>query len=260
MGSHQDRCQSLQRPLKIALIGYGKMGKAIEAVVKKRNHILAAVIDRHLSSAEISENTLADADVCIDFSSPETVVDNIRKMARCKKNIVVGTTGWNAELPTVQSIVEEQGIGLLYAPNFSIGVNLFYQIAAHAAKLIDPFDDYDVAIHEVHHKQKLDAPSGTGLALGQSILDAMQRKSRLIYGNESPSTDPAEIHLSYQRNGANPGLHTVIFDSPEDTITLSHQARNREGFAKGAVVAAEWLIHRQGLFKMEHLIASLMSR
>lgn len=256
MGIDQSRCKSLQRPLNIALIGYGKMGKAVEAAAKARSHTITAIIDPHLATSKISEDTLADTDICIDFSHPNTVVENIKKIAAAHKNIVVGTTGWDSHREEVKHIVEEHQIGLLYAANFSIGVNLFYQIAAHAAQLIDRFDEYDAAIHEVHHKQKVDAPSGTGLTLGHLLIEHMQSKSNLVYGTQNYTNKPEEILLSSQRCGFNPGCHSISFDSPEDTITLTHQARNRDGFAKGAVRGAEWLWNKKGMYTMEDILTS----
>jgi len=252
-GSHD----ILQKPLKIALIGYGKMGKAVEAAAKSRKHTIACIIDPNEKKTQISIDDLSTVDLCIDFSTPEVVVDNIRKIAQCRKNIIVGTTGWNEHLDEIERIVKEYNIGLLYAANFSIGVNLFYQIAAQAAQLIDHFDEYDTAIHEIHHKEKLDAPSGTGLTLGHLLIEHMQRKTHLINGAQNTSTDSSALQLSSQRCGYNPGCHSVTFDSPEETITLTHQARNREGFAKGAVRAAEWLIGKQGLYTIDHMVTSL---
>lgn len=251
--------EHMQKRLRIGLIGYGKMGKAIEAAAKERGHTISAIIDPNLNNDQICEKTLSETDICIDFSRPEAVLDNIRKTAQCGKSVVVGTTGWDDRLTEVEAIVAENRIALLQAANFSIGVNLFYQIAAEAARLIDHFDEYDASVHEIHHTQKLDAPSGTALALGRLLLREMNRKTHLLNNLEEGADARGALHLTSQRCGYNPGCHTITFDSPEDTITLTHQARNRNGFAKGAVKAAEWLIGKEGIYTMDDLITSLQS-
>ena len=209
--------------MKIALIGHGKMGKMVEKMARERSHEVVAVVDSK------SAFDLNGADVCIDFSHPECVLENIHKSIEQKKNVVVGTTGWYERLPEVEAMVKKHGVGLMYAPNFSIGVYLFGKILAEAAKRLSK---YDVAGIEMHHNKKVDAPSGTALHLAK------------IAGCDFASV----------RCGSIPGTHTIIFASPIDTITLTHEARNREGFAEGSVVAAEWLNNKTGLFTLEEML------
>lgn len=224
--------------LKIALIGYGKMGKMIEQMAVMRDHEIVAIIDPEKENREITLDALSAADVCIEFTRPDAVLDNIRKTLRLGKNIVVGTTGWSDSLESVERWVTESGAGLFYASNFSLGINLFLKTVEHAADLFLKRANYQAAGVEIHHKQKLDSPSGTAIA----IQDAIARAS----GN-TPI-------FSSVRCGSTPGTHTVYFDSPADTITLTHQARNREGFALGAITAAEWMLGRKGIYTMEDML------
>jgi len=223
--------------MKIALIGYGKMGKLIETVAAAKGH---TVVGRVNQTNRMSKQTIGDADVCIDFSHPDSLVNNLQGCASLGKNVVIGTTGWDNNKQLVENIIREHNIGCIYAANFSIGVNLFMHIVANAAKLIDSFDDYDVAGIEYHHKHKVDSPSGTAKYLTEVLLKNAPRKKRCDF--------------SSVRCGSIPGIHTIVFDSPADTITLTHEARSREGFAKGAVAAAEWIRGKRGLFTIEDLL------
>lgn len=226
--------------LKLALIGYGKMGKAVEASALLRHH-------------EIVEPRLADC--LIDFTAPQAVIENMRKYAPLKKNIVMGTTGWYDKLPEIEAIVKEENIGFLYSPNFSIGVNLFLKIVEEAAKLIQERPEFDIGAMEVHHIEKKDAPSGTAKAIAQKLLKNVSRKKRVVYDKADRALHDDELHFSSLRVGFEPGTHSVFFDSPSDRITLTHQAKGREGFALGAVVAAEWLHGKKGMFTMEDLLS-----
>lgn len=234
----------------IALIGYGKMGKMVEKAALARQHSVSAKLD---SQKKITEETLNGTDMCIDFSHPSCAVDNIKQMAELGKNIVVGTTGWYDQIKEVNEIVASNQIGLIYSPNFSIGVNLFFEIVAAAAKLMDPFLEYDVGMIEEHHNQKVDSPSGTALLIAEQLLNHIKRKKRVIEDLGGKTVPADAIHISCLRCGSIPGTHTVVFDSLADNITLTHQARNREGFALGAIVAAEWLKGRTGVFTMNDL-------
>jgi len=223
-------------PMKIALVGYGKMGKSIEQAAINCGHSITAIIDPKAPVyKEITEEALADADVCIDFSRPDCALENIRKAAAFKKNIVVGTTGWYDRLDEAKQLVETANTGLLYAPNFSIGITLFLKIIAEAAQLIAPWNLYDAAGMEIHHRQKADSPSGTAKKIAE-VLDAY-----------IPQKDKSHTFTSI-RVGGTVGTHSLIFDSPFDTITLTHTARNRDGYVNGALHAAEWLIGKQGFF------------
>ncbi len=226
--------------MKIALIGYGKMGQLIAQLAPHRGHEIVAAISP--SSKNINEqlSQLQEADIWIDFSHPDAVLDHLRKSIALKKPLVIGTTGWDDQLQLAKELVASSSIACLYAPNFSIGVHLFKKIVSYAAQLIAPFTEYDLSGIEYHHKHKLDAPSGTAKALTSSI---MQHLPHL-----------ADFQFSSVRCGYIPGTHTLCLDSPVDTITLTHQARSREGFAYGALTAAEWLKNRKGFFTLDDLI------
>lgn len=228
--------------MKIGLIGYGKMGKMVEQHALSKGHTIIAKVD-----SKTPFDCLTQADICIDFTTPEVALDNIRKVAALGVNLVMGTTGWYEHIETVKAIVNESNIGFLYAANFSLGISLFLQIIEHAAKLIAPFDCYDVSGLEIHHNQKLDSPSGTAL----KIIDKLQTH---MPHHKSP------IEFASVRVGAVPGTHTTLFDSPHDTITLTHTARSREGFASGAVTAAEWLHGKQGFFTLHDMLHMYLAK
>lgn len=259
--------------LKVALIGYGKMGKAVETVLTKRGHEVCAVIDPKEGTAiTLSEKALERADVCIDFSHPSIAMDNIRFVTQLQKPLVVGTTGWYDSMDEVEALVKKYQTGLLYSPNFSVGVQLFLKLVAEAALLFDPFAEYDVGGYEAHHSGKADIPSGTAQHIGKELLAHMTRKTRMVFGDEErvdKAGNSKEIHFPSVRYGNVPGTHSVAFDSPADTITLTHTARSRESFAEGAVRAAEWLCgqgqkddrerdgkkaRKEGLFTLEALL------
>lgn len=243
--------------MNIGIIGYGKMGKLIESVAIQKGHKIQAVIDPKTSKRHISQETLNNVDVCIDFSHPETALENIDKITALHIPLVMGTTGWYEHLESIKALVKSRGSAFLYSPNFSIGVNLFLKIIEEAALLVDPFDEYDIGGCEVHHSQKADSPSGTSKAIVDVLLKTSTRKTDVHYNSFDRTPKPEELHFSSLRTGFNPGMHSVIFDSLVDTITLTHQARSREGFAKGAVSAAEWLKGKTGFFNMHDLIQSV---
>jgi 4-hydroxy-tetrahydrodipicolinate reductase len=233
--------------MKIALLGYGKMGRMVEEAALKRGHIISAK-----SIAEITP----DADICIDFSHPDAVMNNVKCAASIKKNIVIGTTGWDHIFQQVVDAVQQHQIGMLHSPNFSIGVYLFHLIVEQAAALVNQNDLYDVSGLEVHHSQKQDSPSGTALSLAKLLMSRIQRKTSLITQLNGP-IQPHELHFPSVRCGYHPGTHTITFDSPADTITLSHSARNREGFALGAVMAAEWVQGKKGIYTFKDIFMPL---
>jgi 4-hydroxy-tetrahydrodipicolinate reductase len=240
--------------MRIALIGYGKMGKEVQKIALERGHTIAAIIDPKEKEKEISEHSIGSADLCIDFTEPGAVLGNIQKLAALKKNVVIGTTGWEEALPQVKRIVQESGIGAVCSPNFSIGVLLFLKIVEEAAKLINRFDLYDVSGHEEHHRLKCDSPSGTSKILCDLLIANIERKKQVVYDRINNPIDPEQLHFSSLRCGSIPGSHTVLLDSPHDTITICHQARNRQGFASGAILAAEWLAGKSGFYTMNDII------
>jgi 4-hydroxy-tetrahydrodipicolinate reductase len=242
--------------MKIALIGYGKMGKMVELAAGSKGHDIVAKIDPHQQMQSITQESINNADVCIDFTHPVSVLKNIKEIASLGKNIVMGTTGWYHHMDEVKKIIRETDIGFLYSPNFSLGVALFLEIVEQAASLISPFDTYDVGGYEVHHQQKVDSPSGTAKAIAERLLANISRKKEVVYGAIKEKISPEHIHFSSLRMGSIPGTHTVTFDSPVDTITLTHTARNREGFAIGAISAAEWLHGKKGFFNLNDMLFS----
>ncbi|MDR0556749.1 MAG: 4-hydroxy-tetrahydrodipicolinate reductase [Treponema sp.] len=245
--------------MKLALIGYGKMGRRIEEIAAGRRHKIVAIIDPHVKEktsrfgAEIAASfdaadaakNLGAADVAIEFTQPDIVAGNIQELSRRRIPAVIGTTNWRHRLDEVKRIVETDGSRLLYAPNFSLGVNIFYRIVSCAAKLMDSFPEYDVGGCEIHHNEKKESPSGTAKILVEKIIAEMKRKKTPVWDALDRPPLPEEIHFASLRMGAEPGAHVVRFDSAADTIEIKHTARNRDGFALGAVRCAEWLVSKE---------------
>jgi 4-hydroxy-tetrahydrodipicolinate reductase len=256
----------------IAIIGYGRMGKLIEAHILERGHRVAAIVDPlvpagtagpsgapvYRAIAEAPE--LAGADAAIEFTRPDTAPENMLALIERRIPAVVGTTGWLDRLEEIRRAVEAAGASLLWASNFSLGVNLFYRIAAFAARLADPFPEYDVGGWEAHHNKKADSPSGTARTLVEGVLAQMNRKTVPVWETLDRPPGAGELHYPSLRVGSVPGVHTLIFDSPADTIEITHTARNREGFAAGAIRAAEWLAGHSGsgVFTMDDVLAEIL--
>jgi len=228
--------------MKIALIGYGKMGQMIEKAALARGHTIIA----RMTSKQWDMESLLNADICMEFTHPECVLENVKRISELKKEVVIGTTGWDNQMELVRSIIEEHQIGALYSPNFSIGVNLLLEILAHASKVMNAFEEYDVAGIDMHHNRKKDSPSGTSLRIARTIEENMERIDK--------------VPFSSIRIGSIPGTHTVLFDSPYDTISITHEARSREGFAEGAVQAAEWLSGRKGFYTFADCMQEIIQR
>jgi len=242
--------------MNIALIGYGKMGREVERVAKEKGVKIAKILtlENNTGALGIDRDSMKGVDVCIDFSTPAAVLDNVEALADCGKSVVVGTTGWYDRIEQVKKLVKAKKIGFLYAANFSLGVNIFTQIAMDAAHMFEKYAEYDVALSEIHHKGKADSPSGTALSLGAVILQEMRRKSELLTDAPHEQIKPHQLHLSSTRVGHVTGRHTVMFDSDSDTIELVHTAKNRRGYALGAVTAAEWLKGKKGFYTMRDVI------
>ena len=234
--------------MKIAIIGYGKMGKEVESVAVKRNHEI--VLKANLAG-DINEEILTTADVAIEFTSPENAVDNIYRCFDVNLPIVVGTTGWMHDLERVKTACIDQGQALLYASNFSIGVNIMFVVNEKLAQLMNTQPMYEVAMEEIHHTEKKDAPSGTAISLANGITDNMDRKSGWTLEEDAKDN---EIRIKASREADVPGTHTVRYSSAIDELELKHTARGRKGFAMGAVLAAEWLPGRTGVFTMKDLM------
>jgi len=238
--------------MKIALLGYGKMGQEIEKMALKRGHEIVQIID-NLEDWENDENTLGDADVAIDFSTPVSVVENIYHCFDSGVPLVVGTTGWLDDLDKVKLDCQKRNQCLFVAPNFSIGVNLFFDLNRYLAKLMSNWEDYSVSIEETHHIHKQDAPSGTAIVLANDIIRNTDRKEKWV--NETVES-PEELGIKSFRTDNVPGTHIVRYESDEDVIEIIHTAKNRRGFALGAIMAAEWIAGKKGFFDMKDLLGS----
>jgi len=247
--------------MNIAIIGYGKMGHEIEKIAKEKGLSIKAIIDPKAEGAthkEINEESLNDIDVAVDFTHPDSAVENIKKYCQFKTNAVIGTTGWYEKMEEAKSAVEEAGIGLIWSGNFSVGVNIFFRITENAAKIINKFDDYDAFVHEFHHSQKADSPSGTAVMIGKILTGNIERKNKVVTEELKRKIGPDELHISSTRGGSVPGTHVVGFDSKADTIELKHTARGREGFAIGAVMAVEWVKGKKGFFDINDLMKNII--
>ena len=232
--------------MKIALMGFGKMGKEIDAIAREQGETVARVFE---IDNPVKPQDLAGIDVCIEFSTPESVLPNIRAAIQAKCDIVVGTTGWHQQLDEIKKSVKESG--LLYSSNFSLGMNIFFRIAASAAELMRKSSEYDPYIEEIHHRQKPDSPSGTALSLGRILLQRIDRKKDILSHPPEGKIPPDKLHIASIRAGSVTGIHTVGFDSEADLIELRHTAKNRRGFALGALTAARWLRGRKGIYTMD---------
>jgi len=242
--------------MRIALIGYGRMGKEIERVAADRQVTVAAKVDSKNPDLSPYAN---EFDVAIHFANAESVVPYVQQCGALKKNIVVGTTGWSQHIGKVWSIVQSKNIGLVHASNFSIGVNTFFDLLKHAAKLFDKFPEYDVYVQEVHHKDKTDSPSGTALTIAEILMHNIKRKKEILSTPPAGKIRPEQLHISSSRAGSVVGLHQVSFDSFSDSIEIKHTAKNRSGFALGALLAAEWINGKQGMFTMEDVMSNILS-
>lgn len=225
----------------LAILGYGKMGRMIAQLSEQRGCRvrLAMDIDVNEGGSGITPENFREVDVCIDFTTPEAAVTNIERVAAVGCNLVVGTTGWQSELPRVRKIIEKAGVGMVHAANFSIGMQLFYRLTRLAAEVFSQFPQYDPFLTERHHQFKKDAPSGTAIALGKMV------------GEKYPGR---KFSIPAVRAGFFPGAHEVGFDSEADTIELRHTARSRQGFAEGALYAARWVAGKKGLFEFSEIL------
>lgn len=242
--------------MKVLIVGYGRMGKEIEKILLSRSHEVTARIDpkEAADGSALSSEHASRSDIAIDFSHPSGVWGNIEFYLKHRLSAVIGTTGWEGRREEAERRCVQVEGSLLWGNNFSIGAHLFFYLAAEAARLIRDLPDYDIAVWEAHHNKKADSPSGTALTTAQRILQNLPRKTRLLTTASEGVIDPQTLHVASLRIGAEPGLHEVVLDSPQDQITLRHHARGRQGFAQGAVLAAEWLSGRRGFFSVEDFI------
>jgi len=242
--------------MKIALLGYGKMGKIIEKIAISRKHEIVLTID-HDNLHDLNAENLQKADVVIEFTMPASVLNNIQHCFNAGVPIVVGTTGWYDKIPEVKQQCEAGGHTLMYATNFSIGVNIFFHINRLLAKAMNNYNYYDVQVEEIHHTQKLDAPSGTAITIAEGIINNLDIKTEWINVLTTDDHDsdqnlvPQQLLIESMRIDNVPGTHTVIYDSEVDTIEIKHTAHNRSGFALGAILAAEWVQNKKGFYTVD---------
>ena len=235
--------------MKIALIGYGKMGKEIEQILIARGHTIPLIID--LNNTNLDAAHLKEIDVAIEFTTPSTAYGNVVKCLEAGVPVVCGTTAWLDKLPQVEQLCKEKTGAFFYASNYSIGVNIFFEINRRLAQLMNRFGEYDVTIEETHHTQKKDAPSGTAVTLAEGILENLDRKQKWVCGT---TTVPEELEVVAIRRSVVPGTHTVTYESDVDSFSITHMAKSRRGFALGAVLAAEFLYGKTGIFSMKDLM------
>ncbi|MEZ7867127.1 MAG: 4-hydroxy-tetrahydrodipicolinate reductase [Paludibacteraceae bacterium] len=236
--------------MKIALIGYGKMGKIIERIALERGHEIVSVIDID-NREDFQSEAFRSADVAIEFTTPHIALQNYDEAFRAGVAVVSGTTGWTEHLEEVKANVEKNNHTLFWSSNFSLGVNIFMTLNSYLAKMMNQFPDYNVEMTEIHHTQKLDAPSGTAITLAEGILGNLDRKTVWVKDTENNSD---ELAIKSIREGQVPGIHTIRYESAVDSIEITHDAKSREGFALGAVVAAEFTAGKKGFLGMGDLL------
>ena len=246
----------------LAIVGYGKMGQQIAAIAAARGHSVTTVDPHHPQAdlKDITELALKNIDCAIEFTSPTQVLSNIATLTKLKINQIIGTTGWYDQIPNIKQQISESQVGLLYAANFSLGVNAFMRIVEVAAAVFNNLPEYDISGIEWHHNRKADSPSGTGIKLAEILLEQLDRKTQLLTEECDREIQPNELHFASVRCGHIPGTHEIVFDSPADSISLKHTARSREGFALGAVVAAEWLQGKKGFYEISDLVNDLLRK
>ncbi len=246
--------------MKIAIVGYGRMGREIEKILAEKDIKVASVIDKFAKDAqfkEINSKSLSKIDIAIDFTSPDEVMQNINLYIENNVSVVMGTTGWYKEMQSVKNMVAKK-IGFIWSGNFSIGVNIFFRIIKESSKMFNNFKEYDPMAYEIHHNQKQDSPSGTAQMIGKILIEELSHKNVIIEEKLDRKIGKNEIQFGSIRGGNVPGTHVVAFDSEVDTIELKHTARNRQGMAKGAVLAAEWIKDKKGFYSIDDLINSIV--
>lgn len=240
--------------MKIAIVGYGRMGRAIEKAALAKGHEIVVVIDSENDWQTYSGN-LAKADVAVEFTTPETAAKNISRCLGSKMPVVTGTTAWEDRLPEIKKQCLDENGALFIASNFSLGVNIFFRLNKWLATVMDKFNQYDPSIDETHHTGKLDKPSGTAKQLAEDLINELRRKKKWVSGE---SVDKDLVPVISQRLEDVPGTHVVRYESAEDILEIKHTAHSREGFARGAVMAAEWLQGKKGVFSMDDLLSEMI--
>lgn len=245
--------------MKIAIIGYGRMGRAVEEAALGRGHKVTCVIDEGESDKYTSHEFL-DSDVAIEFSVPASAVDNYLHAFAAGVPVVSGTTGWTDSLPQIKDMCAKGAGTLLWSSNFSVGVNLFRMVNRRLAEIMNAWPQYVPSMVETHHIHKLDHPSGTAITLAEDIIQSNLRTGSWCETAEGECAGEGTLGIAHRREGEVPGIHTVVWDSPQDSITLSHSAKSRAGFALGAVLAAEWLAGRKGFHTIDEMMSDMMRR
>ncbi len=247
--------------MRVAIIGYGNMGREVEKVLLQRGHAVACRIDPAQPAADapgLTEELARGADMAIEFSHAEAVLSNAAAYARFGLSAVSGTTGWFAKLDELKKALAGSPIGYMYGSNFSVGAHLFFALVAAATELSNTCPEYDILGWEIHHKRKKDSPSGTALSIAKIITAQSARKKKVVTERLDRAPAEDELHFASVRGGEVPGVHTVLLDSTYDTIEMTHSARSRGGFALGAVRAAEWLAGRRGVFEVNDFIKDIL--
>jgi len=242
-------------------MGYGRMGREVEKILLTRGHRIVSRVDPGGIGDELkpSQESLDAADAVIEFALPGEIEKNAEIYSRCGLKAVVGTTGWEDKKEEVLKPFANSEGAYLYGSNFSIGAHLFFRLTAAASRMINKVEEYDVMLCEYHHSKKIDAPSGTALTAAQLVIDNLDRKKEIFPGNPPGAIKPEQLHVASVRGGSIPGIHTLTLDSPADSVEISHNARNRSGFALGAVMAAEWLMNNKtGVFTVDDFISDLL--
>jgi 4-hydroxy-tetrahydrodipicolinate reductase len=230
--------------MKIALLGYGKMGKTIEKIALQRGHSIV------IKTKSSSDYIITDADIAIDFSIPNAAVNNISHCINNNIPVISGTTGWLDNYKIITNLVKAKNGSFIYASNFSLGVNIFFELNKQLAKMMSNLSNYNVSLEEIHHTQKLDAPSGTAITLAESILEEQPKLTEWILDKNETN----KLTINAKRTPEVPGTHNVNYKSDIDTISITHEAHSREGFALGAVIAAEWLLNKKGVYTMKDVL------
>ncbi len=241
--------------MKVAIFGYGKMGKEIEAILVSRGHQISAKIN---SSTDLNQTDFSNTDVAIEFSTPTSARANIEFCLQHNIPVVVGTTGWYEDLKQLEHICHNNNGALLYGSNFSIGVNLFFKVNAYLAELMNHFNDYHCNVKEIHHTEKLDAPSGTGITIAEQIISKLDQYKSWMNVEPSEINDKDTLSLASERLPNVPVTHVVTYENEIDKIDFSHTAHNRKGFALGSVLAAEWLKNKKGIYEMKDVFEDII--
>lgn len=239
---------------KLALVGYGAMGRVIEKLAKDKGYTITDIFD---TDNPLEANANYDFDVAIDFTFPDTVANNIKLLSEQGKSVVVGTTGWYDRKDELTDIVTKNGTGLVWGSNFSVGVQMYFKIVKYASKLVNFLDSYDVMVNEMHHKRKRDSPSGTAEIMAKIITSNIDRKTGTEFNAINGEVDNSKLHVSSTRGGEITGIHTMYIDSLADSIEITHTAKNRTGFALGSLLAANWVQDKKGFYSFNEILTDI---